>query len=61
MCSAVRSKKEGSVMHTKCESHKIRSLIIENFPVYDKGYGKNTLMLAFAFLFFKEAKYQRDF
>ena len=38
-------------MHTKCESCKV-SLIMEDFSVYDKGYGKNTLMLSFAFPFF---------
>ena len=38
-------------MHTKCESCKV-SLIMEDFSVYDKGYGKNTLMLSFAFPLF---------
>ena len=35
----------------KCESCKV-SLIMEDFSVYDKGYGKNMLMLSFAFPLF---------
>ena len=50
--SAVRPNKEGSVMHTKCESCKV-SLIMENFSVYDKGYGTHMLMLSFAFPFLR--------